>query len=143
MSPAGAERDSRSHDGPFAIKDCALIAIATGERALTLKELHDTLLEIDHGSIYYHMWGGLLEPRFEEREFNNDFAAWARHGLHDGTSCVTASAGAPTPPRSASANAICNTSRRSGTSRPTCWKRRIRPGSPSLPATSCRSRCRR
>ena len=84
MSPAGAERDSRSHDGPFAIKDCALIAIATGERALTLKELHDTLLEIDHGSIYYHMWGGLLEPRFEEREFNNDFAAWARHGLHDG-----------------------------------------------------------
>jgi hypothetical protein len=84
MSPAGAERDQESRDGPFAIKDCALIAIATGKRALTLKELHDELLDIDHGSVYYHMWGGLLEPRFEEREFNNDFAAWARHGLHDG-----------------------------------------------------------
>jgi len=84
MSPPGAEREPRSHDGPFAIKDCALIAIATGKRALILKELRDVLLEIDHGSIYYHMWGGLLEPRFEEREFNNDFAAWARHGLHDG-----------------------------------------------------------
>jgi hypothetical protein len=84
MSPADTQDDPRSHDGPFAIKDCALIAIATGKRALTLKELHDTLLEIDHDSIYHHMWGGLLEPRFEEREFNNDFAAWARHGLHDG-----------------------------------------------------------
>jgi len=84
MSPPGAEREPRSHDGPFAIKDCALIAIATGKRALILKELRDVLLEIDLGSIYYHMWGGLLEPRFEEREFNNDFAAWARHGLHDG-----------------------------------------------------------
>ncbi|MGD2062388.1 MAG: DUF5752 family protein [Nitrospirota bacterium] len=84
MSPAGELRDARSHDGPFAIKDCALIAIATGKRALTLKELHDVLSEIDLGSVYYHMWGGLLEPRFEEREFNNDFAAWARHGLHDG-----------------------------------------------------------
>jgi hypothetical protein len=84
LSPAGAEREARSQDGPFAIKDCALIAIATGKRALTLKELHDALLEVDHASIYYHMWGGLLEPRFEEREFNNDFAAWARHGLHDG-----------------------------------------------------------
>jgi hypothetical protein len=84
MTPPGAEHDPKSHDSPFAIKDCALIAIATGKRALILKELHDELLDIDLGSIYYHMWGGLLEPRFEEREFNNDFAAWARHGLHDG-----------------------------------------------------------
>ena len=84
MSPAGAERDPTSSDGPFVIKDCALIAIATGKRALTLKELHDELSEVDLGSVYYHMWGGLLEARFEEREFNNDFAAWARHGLHDG-----------------------------------------------------------
>ncbi|PSN18323.1 hypothetical protein C7271_13145 [filamentous cyanobacterium CCP5] len=67
----------------FAIKDCALIAIATGRKAITLKELRDRLQTINANSIYQHFWGGLLEPRFEEREYNNDFAAWARRGLHD------------------------------------------------------------
>ncbi|MEC4816238.1 MAG: DUF5752 family protein [Scytonema sp. PMC 1069.18] len=67
----------------FALKDCALIAIATGKRALTLKELRDNLLTIGLDSIYFHFWGSLLEPRFEEREYNNNFASWARHGLHD------------------------------------------------------------
>lgn len=67
----------------FAVKDCALITIATGERAYTLKEFRDTLMRVGDATVYYHFWGGLLEPRFEEREYNNDFAAWARHGLHD------------------------------------------------------------
>jgi hypothetical protein len=68
---------------PFRIKDCALIAIATGRRALTLRELREVLGDIAADSIYFHFWGGLLEARFEEREYNNDFAAWARHALHD------------------------------------------------------------
>lgn len=68
---------------PFAVKDCALIAIATGRRAYSLKELHDQLLTIGNDSVFYHFWGNLLQPRFEEREYNNDFAAWVRHSLHD------------------------------------------------------------
>jgi len=68
----------------FEIKDCALIAIATGSRAVNLKELRDILSTISLDSVYYHFWGGLLQPRFEEREYNNDFAAWAWYGLHDG-----------------------------------------------------------
>lgn len=68
----------------FSIKDCALIAVATGHSVLTVKELHNSLLTISVDSIYYHFWGGLLHPRFEEREYNNDFAAWAWYGLHDG-----------------------------------------------------------
>jgi hypothetical protein len=71
------------HGLVFSIRDCVLIAIATGTKALTLKELRNELAQIHPGSIYYHFWGGLLQPRFEEQEFNNDFAAWARHGLHD------------------------------------------------------------
>lgn len=67
----------------FALKDCALISIATGKKAQSLKELRERLLTVSPDSIYLHFWGSLLEPRFEEREFNNDFAAWARHGLHD------------------------------------------------------------
>jgi hypothetical protein len=68
---------------PFEVKDCALAAIATGKRAQNLRELRDSLQTIHSGSIYYHFWGGLLRPRFDDPEYNNDFAGWARHGLHD------------------------------------------------------------
>lgn len=70
---------------PFVVKDCALTAISTGRRAQNLRELRDGLQTVHPGSIYYHFWGGLLRPRFDDPEYNNDFAAWARHGLHDAT----------------------------------------------------------
>ena len=68
---------------PFAVKDCALIAIATGREARTLRELQHQLEEVDVSSIYYHFWGGLLRPGFEERQYHNDFAEWVRHQLND------------------------------------------------------------
>lgn len=67
----------------FAVKDCALAAIATGKRAQNLRELRDHLAGIHLGSIYYHFWGVLLRPHFDDPEYNNDFASWARHALHD------------------------------------------------------------
>jgi hypothetical protein len=78
MSPTGSQQE------PFVVRDCALVALATGSRAQNLRELRDRLLTIDTGSIYYHFWGGRLRPRFDDPEYNNDFAAWARHSLHDG-----------------------------------------------------------
>lgn len=68
---------------PFAVKDCALIAIGTGERAQNLRELRDRLLTVEKGCIYHHFWGGLLRPSFDEPEYQNDFAAWAWHGLRN------------------------------------------------------------
>lgn len=67
----------------FLVRDCALIALATGRKAQSAKELRDHLLSVHPGCIYYHFWGGRLEHRFEEREYNNDFAAWAYRALHD------------------------------------------------------------
>ena len=69
----------------FAIKDCALAAIATGCRAQNLREFRDQLATIHSGSIYYHFWGGLLRPKFVDLEHINDFASWARAALHDGS----------------------------------------------------------
>jgi len=69
----------------FAIKDCALAIIATGRRAQTLRELRDVLRDVHVGSIYHHFWGTLLRPQFTDREYNNDFATWCRHNLHDHT----------------------------------------------------------
>lgn len=77
--------DGTNQNQPFRIRDCALAAIATGQRAFNLRELRDTMLTIHPGSIYYHFWGGLLRSRYENREYNNDFARWSimPHGLHD------------------------------------------------------------
>lgn len=79
LVPAGRAEETKV----FAVKDCALIALATGKRAQNLKELRENLLTINPDSVYYHFWGALLQPKFEEREYNNDFAVWARHALHD------------------------------------------------------------
>jgi len=68
---------------PFVVRDCALIAQAIGVRAQNLRELRDGLLAVEPASIYYHFWGSRLRPRFDDPEYNNDFAAWARHALHD------------------------------------------------------------
>jgi hypothetical protein len=68
---------------PFAVKDCALLAVATGRRAQNLRELRDILVTIHPSSIYHHFWGGLLRPTFDDPQFNNDFAAWCHYALHD------------------------------------------------------------
>lgn len=78
-SPGNGARMSE----PFIIKGCALLAIATGRRAQTLRELRDQIQAVDLECIYYHFWGDMLRPSFDEPEFANDFASWARHGLHD------------------------------------------------------------
>ncbi len=67
----------------FAIKDCTLAIIATGRRAQTLRELRDILRDIHPGCVYHHFWGTLLRPQFSDREYNNDFASWCHHSLHD------------------------------------------------------------
>ncbi len=91
-TPDGAEPQAAEPQGspdagdypPFRIKDCALIAIATGRRAQNLRELRDILQTIEPESIYYHFWGSRLRPRFDDPEFQNDFAAWTHHALRDG-----------------------------------------------------------
>jgi hypothetical protein len=65
------------------IKDCALLSIATGRKAQNLQELRDQLSAVETSSIYYHFWGRLLRPRFDDPEYNNDFAAWVAHGLRE------------------------------------------------------------
>jgi len=69
---------------PFAITDCALIAIATGEKAQNIREMHNRLMRTyDDGVVYYHFWGGMLRPHFVDPEYQNHFAGWAYHDLHD------------------------------------------------------------
>ncbi len=68
---------------PFDVKDCALSAIATGEKAQSLLELREKVSTIHPNSIYYHFWGGRLRTSFEHHEYHNDFSSWAHTQLHD------------------------------------------------------------
>ena len=67
----------------FEVRDCALVALASGISAQNLREFREGLLTVPQGSIYHHFWGRLLNPQFDDPEYNNDFAAWAYHGLHE------------------------------------------------------------
>ncbi|MGE5419966.1 MAG: DUF5752 family protein [Chloroflexota bacterium] len=63
--------------------DCALIAIATGIKAQNLRELRDHIQTIHPGCLYHHFWGNLLNPRFDDPEFQNDFAVWTSKHMHE------------------------------------------------------------
>jgi hypothetical protein len=65
------------------VRDCALVVLSTGISAADLREFREALLRVEESSIYHHLWGRLLQPQFDEPEYNNDFAAWAFHSLND------------------------------------------------------------
>jgi hypothetical protein len=71
------------NNAPFEIKDCAIIALATGKKAQNIRELKEILVTIDTDSIYYHFWATLLRPRFDNPQYNNDFAIWVAWQLND------------------------------------------------------------
>ncbi len=48
-----------------------------------MNELRLGLIEAHPDSIYQHFWGRLLLPRFDEPEYNNDFAAWVLDSLKE------------------------------------------------------------
>lgn len=77
------ENYPQAQEIPFYVKDCALIEIATGQKALSLVEFRDKLMEIHPGSIYHHFWGKRISHYLEHREYQNDFAVWANKCLHD------------------------------------------------------------
>ena len=70
-------------NGEFVVKDCALVQVATGIRAQSLKDLREGIETVDPDCIYYHFWGSRLAPSFEEQEYNNDFAQWVKDELND------------------------------------------------------------
>lgn len=68
---------------PFLVKDCALITLATGLRAQNLRELRDRIQQCPLQSLEHHFFFSQLQPSFDDPEYHNDFAIWARHALHD------------------------------------------------------------
>src|SRR5882672_669917 len=67
----------------FRFKDCALTTLSLGRSAHTLRELRDGVAEVPAESISHHFYESLLRPVFDDPEYRNDFALWARRHLHD------------------------------------------------------------
>lgn len=74
---------SGERPGPFEVKDCTLITLALGRKAQSLRELRDRITEVPAGSIFHHFHQTLLRHTFDDPEYRNDFALWARRQLHD------------------------------------------------------------
>jgi hypothetical protein len=69
---------------PFQIKDCALIVrICSQLPAVNLRELRERIATVQADSLYHHFCENVLRPSFDDPEFHNDFAIWARRALHD------------------------------------------------------------
>jgi len=68
---------------PFLLKDSALVTLALGRAAHGLRELRDRVAEVPVASLLHHFVEGLLRPSFDDPEFRNDFALWARDALRD------------------------------------------------------------
>lgn len=68
---------------PFKFIESAVLPLATGIRAQTLRELQTGLSQVDDSSIYFHFWGRMIRPHISESEFNNDFASWVNSSLRD------------------------------------------------------------
>ncbi len=70
-------------NGAFDIKDCSLITISTGLRALNLREFRNGIEQCPAECFEYHFFATKLRPAFDDPEYPNDFAAWASHSLGD------------------------------------------------------------
>ncbi len=69
---------------PFQIKDCALIVkISDLLPVINLRELRERISAAPADALYFHFCESVLRPSFDDPEFHNDFAIWARRSLHD------------------------------------------------------------
>ena len=68
---------------PFEFKDCALITLAVGRSVHDLRDFRDRLGDVPAQSIWHHFFETLLRPMFDDPEYPNDFALWAKRSLHD------------------------------------------------------------
>jgi uncharacterized protein DUF5752 len=68
---------------PLRLMDCALTTLSLGRSAHNLRDLRDWVAEVPAPSISHHFHESLLRPGFDDPEYRNDFALWARRQLRD------------------------------------------------------------
>ncbi len=68
----------------FVIMDCTLLTRMSGlPPAFNLRELRDRIGMCNENSLYHHFCETSIRPTFDDPEYRNDFAVWAKEGLAD------------------------------------------------------------
>jgi hypothetical protein len=68
----------------FEVKDCALLMRMSGlPPAMNLRELRDRIAACGENVLYHHFCETTLRPTFNDPDYRNDFAAWARLYMRD------------------------------------------------------------
>ncbi len=69
---------------PFVVNDCALLVRMSGlPPAVNLRELRDRLAACGEDVLYHHFCETTLRPTFDDPDYRNDFAVWAKLYLGD------------------------------------------------------------
>ncbi len=68
---------------PFWFRECFLIPMPIGRRAVNLRELLQAVREVDESVLYYHLLQSRLTLSQPAVEYPNDFAIWAATALQD------------------------------------------------------------
>jgi len=69
---------------PFEVKDCALLARMSGiPPAVNLRELRDRIAACGGNVLYHHFCETTLRTTFDNPDYRNDFAVWAKLYLGD------------------------------------------------------------
>jgi hypothetical protein len=69
---------------PFEVKDCALLVRMSGlQPAVNLRELRDRVAVCGENVLNHHFFETTLRPTFDDPDYRNDFAVWAKLYLGD------------------------------------------------------------
>ncbi|MEW5702108.1 MAG: DUF5752 family protein [Candidatus Zixiibacteriota bacterium] len=78
------ERANSATAPPFAVMDCTLLLRMSGlPPAYNMRDLSDRIASCSDDTLYHHFCETLLRPTFDDPDYRNDFAVWAKQGLGD------------------------------------------------------------
>jgi hypothetical protein len=70
-------------ENPFWFRECFLMTMPLGKKAINLRELLQILREVDKSVLYYHLLQSRLAVTQPVVEYPNEFALWAATALQD------------------------------------------------------------
>jgi hypothetical protein len=70
-------------ENPFSFRECFLMPMPIGKKAINLRELLQALRELDESVLYYHIFQSRLAISQAAEEYPNEFARWAATALQD------------------------------------------------------------
>jgi hypothetical protein len=82
-SAVGGSKAQQTAPNPFWFRECFLIPMPIGRKAINLRELLHAIREAEEPVLYYHLLQSRLIQSQPEVEYPNDFAIWAASALQD------------------------------------------------------------